>query len=76
MTWTMSSRPGRLAFTELMVDPATVAVTLCRTVGLEAAAIDLLLYDWLSELIFLKDRDCQVFTRAVTFACSATARGI
>jgi len=30
--------------------------------GLEAARMDLLLYDWLSELIFLKDRDREVFT--------------
>jgi len=51
-----------LALAELMVDPATVAVTLARTITLEAAELDLLLYDWISELIFLKDRDRQVFT--------------
>ena len=52
------------ALAALMVDPATVAVTLRRTITLEAAALDLLLYDWLSELIFLKDRDRHVFTRS------------
>jgi SHS2 domain-containing protein len=52
------------ALAELMVDPATVGVTVDRTITLEATALDLLLYDWLSELIFLKDRDGQVFTRA------------
>lgn len=52
-----------LALAEVMVDPATVAVTLDRTIALEAAELDLLLYDWVSELIFLKDRDGQVFTR-------------
>ena len=51
------------ALAELMVDPTTVSVTVDRTIALETSALDLLLYDWLSELIFLKDRDRQVFTR-------------
>ena len=51
-----------LALADVMVDPPTVSVTIVRTVALEAATLDLLLYDWLSELIFLKDRDRQVFT--------------
>ena len=51
------------ALAQLMVDPATVALTIDRTVALEAPELDLLLYDWVSELIFLKDRDRQVFTR-------------
>ena len=49
------------ALVRLMVDPATVPLTLERALELEAEALDLLLYDWLSELIFLKDRDRQVF---------------
>ncbi len=52
------------ALAHLMVDESTVAVTVDRSIALEASALDLLLYDWLSELIFLKDRDQQVFTRA------------
>ena len=44
-----------------MVDPATLAITVERRIELEAAELDLLLYDWLSEMIFLKDRDAQVF---------------
>lgn len=56
---------GAAALLQLMVDPATVAITVDRTITLEAAELDLLLYDWLSELIFLKDRDRQVFARAV-----------
>jgi SHS2 domain-containing protein len=48
---------------ELMVDPASVSLSVERTVAIEAAQLDLLLYDWISELIFLKDRDRQVFTR-------------
>jgi SHS2 domain-containing protein len=52
------------ALAELMVDPATVPTIAKRTIRLEAAALDLLLYDWLSELIFLKDRDAEVYTRS------------
>src|SRR5262245_22064477 len=51
------------ALAQLMVEPSTVAVTREHAVTLEAAALDLLLYDWLAELIFLKDPDRQVFTR-------------
>jgi SHS2 domain-containing protein len=59
-----------LALAALMVDPATVAVTLDRAIALEAAELDLLLYDFLSELIFLKDRDRAVFPR-----CRASVGG-
>jgi hypothetical protein len=51
------------ALAELMVDPATVQVALQRTIMLEAPELDLILYDWLSELIFRKDRDGEVYTR-------------
>ena len=47
-----------------MVDPATVPRTTRRAIALEAAELDLLLYDWLSELIFRKDRDGEVYTHA------------
>jgi SHS2 domain-containing protein len=52
------------ALARLMVDPATVPVTVERSLALSAPQLDLLLYDWLSELIFLKDRDRQIFPRA------------
>jgi SHS2 domain-containing protein len=52
------------ALAEVMVDPATVASTLTRRVSLEARSLDLLLCDWLSELIYRKDRDREVFTSA------------
>ena len=52
------------AVAELMVDPATVALTVERRVTLAAPALDLLLYDWLSELIFLKDSEQLVFPTA------------
>jgi SHS2 domain-containing protein len=50
------------ALAEVMVDPATVPSTVRRTIVLGAAELDLLLYDWLSELIFRKDRDGEVYT--------------
>lgn len=53
-----------LALADLMVDPATVPTTLERAITLTAPKADLLLHDWLSELIFRKDRDREVFTRA------------
>jgi SHS2 domain-containing protein len=52
-----------LALAEVMVDPATVPLTARRTIALDAAELDLLFYDWLSELIFRKDRDAEVYTR-------------
>jgi SHS2 domain-containing protein len=51
------------ALVELMVDPATVETSVERHIELGADAIDLLLYDWLSELIYRKDRDREVFPR-------------
>ena len=51
------------ALAALMVDPGTVLVTVERTITLSAPELDLLLYDWLSELIYRKDRDREVFTR-------------
>lgn len=52
------------ALARLMVDPATLPLTDRESITLEAAELDMLLYDWLSELIFLKDRDRRVFPRA------------
>lgn len=51
------------ALAEVMVDPATVAMTVERTVTLTASSLDLLLYDWLAELIFLKDQEEMIFPR-------------
>ena len=70
------------ALARVMVDPDTVAVTAERAIALEAPALDLLMFDWLSELIFLKDRDRLVFTRtsaavsgAGPYALTARATG-
>jgi protein archease len=54
------------ALAEVMVDPVTVAATVERTVTLTAPSLDLLLYDWLAELIFLKDKDEMIFPRSQT----------
>jgi len=53
-----------LALAEVMVDTATVAPSVERSVSLEAGALDLLFHDWLSELIYLKDREGEVYTRS------------
>ncbi|MFI5324746.1 MAG: archease [Candidatus Rokuibacteriota bacterium] len=53
-----------VAIARLMVDPATLTITVERAIRLEAAELDMLFYDWLSEMIFLKDRDSQVFPNA------------
>jgi SHS2 domain-containing protein len=42
---------------DLMVDPATLMRDVEQVVRLEARALDLLLHDWMSELIFLKDSE-------------------
>jgi len=47
-----------------MVDPATLSITVERAVTIEAPQLDLLLYDWLSELIYLKDAEQLVFPDA------------
>ena len=49
------------ALTALMVDPATVRVGVERAVALTAEALDLLLHDWLSEMIYLKDSERQLY---------------
>jgi SHS2 domain-containing protein len=63
---------------EVMIDPATVSTTVERTLTLAAPSLDLLFYDWLSELIYAKDSEQVVFTRAEVrveeSACRLTAR--
>jgi SHS2 domain-containing protein len=49
------------AVAEAMVDPATIGRGAERTVSLQAPSLDLLLFDWLSEVIALKDADGMAF---------------
>ena len=51
------------ALADVMVDPLSVQPSVQRTMTLSAPSIDLLLFDWLSELIALKDSERLVFTR-------------
>jgi SHS2 domain-containing protein len=44
-----------------MVEPATLDERVERRVTLTASRLDMLLLDWLGELILLKDRDGEVF---------------
>jgi len=52
------------ALAEVMVDPATVPRGVERRVELAAPSLDLLLFDWLSELIYMKDAERLVFPEA------------
>lgn len=49
------------ALVDLMVDPATLPVTLARDLTLSASSLDLLLFDWLAELIYVKDAERLAF---------------
>jgi SHS2 domain-containing protein len=69
------------ALADLMVDPATVPRNVERAVRLEARTLDLLLHDFISELIFLKDSerlvlpDAAVSVRAAPPALTAVMSG-
>ncbi len=52
-----------LAMASLMIDPAKVAASVERDVELEGDALDTLLYDWLSELLYIFEVDRLVFSR-------------
>ncbi len=64
------------ALAEVMVDPATVAATVERTVTLTAPSLDLLLYDWLAELILLKDQEEMIFPRTTVRVTANSACGL
>ena len=50
-----------LAITDIMVDPVTLRSTVERKFALEAPDLDRLLYDFLTELIVVKDVDSLLF---------------
>ncbi|MDV3293315.1 MAG: archease [Nitrososphaerales archaeon] len=50
-----------LGLTEVMVDPETVKGTMTRTMKLSSEDTDRLLYDFLTELIVIKDVDSLLF---------------
>jgi SHS2 domain-containing protein len=51
------------ALTEIMVDPRTVRASATRRFDLEADDLDRLLYDFLTELIVVKDVDSLLFSK-------------
>jgi SHS2 domain-containing protein len=57
-------RTAAVALADTMVDPATIDAVAKRHVTLSAPSLDLLLYDWLSELIYVKDREQLIVTDA------------
>ena len=52
-----------LATTAVMADPATVRPAEMRRVELGAETLEALLYDWLAEIIWLKDAEGLLFSR-------------
>ena len=61
------------ALTEVMVDRRTVVGRVVRTVGLRSPTVDRLLYDFLTELIVIKDVESLLFKEFK--ASIASARG-
>ncbi len=65
-----SDTPGGLlqacaeALTDIMVDPKSLRSSVVKEVTLEAEDLDRLLYDFLTELIILKDVDSLLFKEA------------
>lgn len=52
-----------LATTGVMADPATIPPIQVRRVELRAETLEALLYDWLAEIIWLKDAEGLLFSR-------------
>ena len=68
-----------LAITDIMVDPATLRAVETRSFALESEDLDRLLYDFMTELIVVKDVDSLLFkefeVRVKDNTLAATARG-
>ena len=52
-----------MALTDIMVDPGTLGATAERRVSLDSEDLDRLLYDFMTELIVMKDVDSLLFGR-------------
>jgi SHS2 domain-containing protein len=57
-------RAAAQAVIETMVDPQTVSPTLTRSVVRQEQSLEDLLFDWLHEIVYLKDKETLVFQRA------------
>jgi len=51
------------ALAEVTVNPVTVPESIARFVALEAPTLDHLLFDWLSELVYIKEMHAEVYVR-------------
>jgi len=56
-------RDAAIATFEVMVDTKNVEPGITRKIELKNEAVDNLLFDWLSELIYLKDADALLFSK-------------
>ncbi len=56
-------REAAIATFEVMVDTKTVMPRITREILLKNETVDGLLFDWLSELVYLKDADAVLFCR-------------
>ncbi len=56
-------RDAAVATFEIMADTGTVKPEVTREIELEKEDVDNLLFDWLSELVYLKDADGLIFSR-------------
>lgn len=63
------------AVIETMVDPRTVSPTLTRSVVRQSQSLEELLFDWLAEIVYLKDAEALVFQRADCAVMRALADG-
>jgi protein archease len=67
------------ALAEVMVDPSRVQESIARHIVLDAPTLEHLLFDWLSGLVDLKDRDAEIYVHTVVQVsgcgpCRLTAR--
>ena len=56
-------RDAAIATFEVMVDTKSVEPAITREIELKNEDVDNLLFDWLSELVYLKDADVLVFSK-------------
>jgi SHS2 domain-containing protein len=56
-------RDAAIATFEVMADTGTVKPEVTRKIELENEGVDNLLFDWLSELVYLKDAESLIFRR-------------
>lgn len=65
-SWQDLLRGAMMATTSVMVDPATVEPAHTQEIAVEAETLESLLFDWLCEIVYLKDSE-QLFVVQVEF---------